>query len=354
VIVIGVDAHRDTHTAAVVDRVTGEQVGVLEVRARVAGHARLLAWARELDAQRLWAIEDCRHLSRGLEEVLVAAGERVLRVPPKLMASQRKAARSFGKSDAIDALAVARAALREPDLPVARLAGPEREIGLVSDHRDDLVQEGTRYQRRLRWHLHELDPDLAPPLRGIAKDANLTKVARRLARMEQNAQVRICRELLRRIRELARRVAELTRELGRLVREQNPALLELCGCGVITAARILAEVAGVDRFANEARLASYAGVAPLDASSGRQQRHRLNRAGNRQLNRALYTIALTQIRIHPPARAYMARRASEGKTVREALRALKRHLIRTVYRILLAGQQPRSHTDPGQISASAI
>jgi transposase len=305
-----------------------------------------LEWARALEGERVWAIEDCRHVSSGFEGFLLVYGERVVRVPPKLMAGARKQVRSFGKSDAIDALAVARAALREPDLPEARPAGAERELRLLSDHREDLIQDGTRYQRRLRWHLYELDPDLAPPLRGAAKDRNLDRVARRLARMEQTAQVRICRELIRRIRELARRVAELTRELARLVRAQNTPLLELPGCGIVTAARILAEVAGIERFATEARLASYAGVAPLDASSGRQQRHRLNRAGNRQLNRALYTIALTQIRIYPPARAYMARRASEGKTPKEALRALKRHLVRVIYGLLTRRRPPAPQPAP--------
>jgi transposase len=349
VIVIGIDAHRDTHTAAVVNRATGEHLGTLEVRAREMGHAQLLAWVLAFDdSERLWAIEDCRVLSSGLERSLLGANERVVRVPPKLMASSRKTVRSFGKSDPIDALAVARAALREPDLPQAQLAGPARELRLLSDHRDDLVQDGTRYQRRLRWHLHELDPDLAPALRGMAKDANLQRLGRQLARMEQSAQVVICRELLRRIRELARRVAELTKQLAGLVRKLNPVLLELPGCGVITAARILAEVDDIGRFANEARLASYAGVAPLDASSGRQQRHRLNRSGNRRLNRALYTIALTQIRVHPPAREYMARRSREGKTTREAMRALKRHLIRTIYRLLTTGGPHRI----GQVSAS--
>ncbi len=255
-ILIGVDAHRDTHTAAVIDRITGEQVDVLEARARAAGHQQLLAWASAISDQRLWALEDCRHLSRGLEATLAAAGEHVVRVPPKLMASQRKSARSFGKSDAIDALAAARAALREPDLPLARPAGPERELALVTDHRDDLVQEATRYQRRLRWHLHELDPDLAPPARSMAKDVHLQRLARQLARMPQTTQIRICRELLRRIRELTRRIAELAADLARLVREHNPGLLELPGCGPLTAAKIIAEVGGIERFPNQARLAS--------------------------------------------------------------------------------------------------
>jgi transposase len=340
VIVVGVDAHSQTHTAAAVNGQTGEQLAVREVRAREAGHRALLTWALELGPERLWAIEDCRNLSGALEQLLVAAGERVLRVPPKLMASERKKVRSFGKSDAIDALAVARAALREPDLPEARPPGPERELRLLSDHRDDIVQEGTRYQRRLRWHLHEIDPDMAPALRGVAKKRNLDRLARQLARLEQTAQVRICRELIRRIRELAKRVGELDRELAVLVRAQDSGLLAIPGCGTITAARILAEVGDPARFATEARLASYAGVAPLDASSGRQQRHRLNRTGNRRLNRAIFTIALTQIRIHQPARDYMARRLAEGKSQREALRALKRQLIRTLYRVLTGPRAP--------------
>jgi transposase len=340
VIVIGVDAHSQTHTAAAVDRVTGERLAVLEVRARAAGHELLLAWGCELGELRVWAIEDCRTLSGGLERVLLAAGERVLRVPPKLMAASRKSVRSFGKSDAIDALAVARAALREPDLPEARPAGEERELRLLSDHREDLLQDCTRHQRRLRWHLHEIDPDLAPALRGAAKKRNLDRLSRQLARLEQTVQVRICRELIRRIRELAKRVAELDRELARLLARRGCRLLEIPGCGTITAARILAEVGDSTRFQTSARLASYAGVAPLDASSGRQHRHRLNRTGNRRLNRALYTIALTQIRIHPPAREYFARRLAEGKTRREALRALQRQLIRTIHHTLLDDQRP--------------
>lgn len=125
-------------------------------------HLRLLRWAVGIAEERLWAIEDCRHLTRRLERDLIAAGESVVRVPPKLMAHIRDSARSFGKSDPIDALAVARAALREPDLPIARLDGVERELRLLVDHREDLVGERTRIISRLRWHLHELDPGWIP------------------------------------------------------------------------------------------------------------------------------------------------------------------------------------------------
>jgi len=123
----------------------------------------LLRWAEKFGQQRLWAVEDCRHLSRRLERDLLGAGERIVRVPTKLMAHARDAARSYGKSDPIDALAVARAALREPQLPAARLAGPARQVRLLVDHRDNLVAERTRAINRLRWHLHELDPSWQPP-----------------------------------------------------------------------------------------------------------------------------------------------------------------------------------------------
>jgi Transposase len=141
VIVIGVDPHKQTHTAAAVEQGTGELRGERTGKARRQGHEQLLAWARSLAAERLWALEDCRHVSSAPERLLLASGERVVRVPPKLMAGARRGARQRGKSDAIDALAVARAALREPELPIALLEGSSREIRLLLDHREDLVGE---------------------------------------------------------------------------------------------------------------------------------------------------------------------------------------------------------------------
>src|SRR3954469_21832794 len=240
--IIGVDAHKATHTAAAVNRQTAELLDQLTVDARDHGHQRLLEWATELDADRIWAIEDARNLSGALERHLLAAGELVLRVPPKLMAQTRKSARSFSKSDPIDALAVARAAIREPNLPRATMPGIEYEIGLLVDHRNDLVEDCTGHQRRLRWHLHELDPDLQIPASGLNNPANLQRVARRLQRSPQTTQVRICRELVRRIKELTRRTAEIKRELTKLVKTHAPQLLTIVGCGPLCAAAILSEV----------------------------------------------------------------------------------------------------------------
>jgi transposase len=335
VIVVGVDPHKQTHTAAAVERATGELVAERTVKAREHGHGELVLWARVLDPERVWALEDCRHVSSHLERFLLARGERVVRVPPRAMAGARRGGRRRGKSDAIDALAVARAFLAEPDLPAAFLAGKEREIRLLHDHREDLVGERTRIGNRLRWRLHDLECELEIPPGALDRYCWLDRLETWLcARDESGAQVEIARELVERCRELTRRIAELERKLQALLQDEAEELLALVGCGTSTAAKLVGEIAGVDRFAGDAKLAKHTGTAPLEASSGERQRHRLNRSGNRQLNCALHRIAVTQARIHPPARAYLERKQAEGKTRREALRCLKRHLARAVFNAL--------------------
>jgi transposase len=335
VIVVGIDPHKKTHTASAVSTKLGELRGEVTVQARAKGHAKLIQWARTLDPERVFALEDCRHVSGALERFLVARGERVVRVPPKLMGEARRGARSFGKSDSIDALAVARAALREPGLPEAHLEGPARESQPLDDHRQDRDAEPTLIHNRMRRPLHDLDPTLDEQASRLERGHKpLDQLALRLARTEQTVQVRVCRDLLCRLKALARDVKALEAELEQLVARHAGALLELPGCGTLTAAKLVAEVAGVERFSSDAKLAKLAGVAPLDASSGKQQRHRLNRKGNRQLNCALHRIAVTQGRVHAPARAFLARKQAEGKSRREALRCLKRHLARVVFRIL--------------------
>src|SRR6478609_1077898 len=166
-IVIGADTHKQTHTCGAVFAASGQIAGELTVPAREPGFRELLAWGRGLDGERIWAIEDCRHVSGSLERFLVASGERVLRVPPKLMGQSRRGERTAGKSDAIDALAVARAALREDpeSLPAAHLDEDALDLKLLLDHREDLVKARSEDQQRLRWHLHDLWPGLALPSR---------------------------------------------------------------------------------------------------------------------------------------------------------------------------------------------
>ena len=338
-IVIGIDPHRQTHTAAAVDGVSGQLLGELTLPASPEGAERLVGWVGRFGGDPLYALEDCRHVSRSLESFLLARSERLVRVPPKLMAAERRSDRRRGKSDAIDALAVARAALRE-QLPSALPDPAAREIKLLLDHREDLVGERTRLETRLRWHLHELELGLEVPQAALSRPLWQRRLASRLAGLEQTTLVVIVREQLLRISELTGRARQLEQQISRLVQRDGAALLALPGCGALTAAKILAEAGTVSRFHSDAALALHAGVAPLDASSGRQQRHRLNRSGNRQLNCALHRIAVTQARTYGPARDYIARKQAEGKTRREALRCLKRHLARVVYRALAATPTP--------------
>jgi transposase len=329
-IVIGLDVHKQSVTAVAIDeagRPLGEQVVLV-------GSDELRGWAAGLGEQRLWAVEDCRQLTRWLERQLLAAGEELVRVPPKLTVPERRAGRTRGKSDPIDALAIARAALREPDLSRPRVDEQEfRDLKLLVDHRDDLVDARRRTQQRLRWHLHALDPTFVP-LRMLGRGSHLERVSRWLARREPEMQVRLARELVAACRSLNRKIAELDQELEQRTAEIAPALLELPGCAAVTAAKLLAEIGPIDRFRSDAQLARHSGVAPLEASSGRSQRHRLDRGGNRQLNAALYRIAITQARYHPDACAYLERKRAEGKSRREAIRCLKRLLVRVVFNTL--------------------
>src|SRR4051794_17665298 len=339
-IVIGADTHKQTHTVGAVDAATGRLICELTVRAKRRSFDDLLVWARGVDGERVWAIEDCRHVSGAMERFLLARGEQVVRVPPKLTAGARNSAREPGKSDVIDAVQIARAALREglDTLPVARLAGPELDVRLLVDHRERLVAQRTALSNDLRWHLHDLWPETEIPPRALTAASWQTRVAGRLARVEQTARVRIARDELRRIRELTRTITDLQAELAGLVTTLAPRLLAERGCGVLTAAKLLGEIAGVSRFASDAKLARTAGSAPIPASSGRTQRHRLDRGGNRQLNCALHRLAITKGRLDPETAAYLARKQAEGKTRREAIRCLKRHLARRVSHLL----QPKS------------
>ncbi len=347
-ITLGADSHKRTHTFVAVDA-NGRELGHKTVKAVAAGHLEALRWA-EGWPERTWALEDCRHLSRRLESDLLRAGQQVVRVPPKLMAGARRVARQRGKSDPIDAAAVARAALREPDLPVAVLDGAERDLRLLVDHREDLVAERTRMQNRLLWHLHELEPGFVVPAGALSTLKTVDAVQSRLEGIDGTVAA-IARELVERIGDLTRRVSELERDIARRVTPLVPTLLALVGCGALSAAKLVGETAGVGRFRSRAAFARHNGTAPIPVWSG-SERFRLNRGGNRQLNAALHRIAITQMQRPGPARDYIERRRAAGDTKTEAVRALRRRISDEVYRRLCQDERSQSGGAAGELEAA--
>jgi transposase len=343
-VIVGIDAHKRSHTAVAIDE-AGRKLGQRTTGTTSGDHLALLGWAREFGPQRRWAIEDCRHLSRRLESDLLAAGESIVRVPTKLMAHARDAARSYGKSDPIDALAVARAALREADLPTAHLDGPARDVRLLSDHRDHLVAERTRAINRLRWHLHELDPGHEPPARALWRPKHLQAITAQLAGFD-GIVARLARGLVEDCRRLNDQIHALDQELKTTVQQLAPALLDICGCATLTAAKIIGETADVRRFRSRHAFARHNGTAPLPVWSSNKPRHRLSRTGNRQLNAAIHRIAITQAHYHAPARALLDKRREGGKNKAESLRVLKRRLSDVVYRALLSDAEPAANPTP--------
>jgi transposase len=349
-IVIGVDTHKRTHTLVALDAATGGVRGQLKIAATDEGTLQALRFATELDTERVWAVEDCRHVSGRLERGLVSSGDRVIRVAPGLTETSRKAVREAGKSDPIDATAIARAALREgiDALPVAHLDEQALEIRILADYRDQIISERVRLANRLRWHLVQLAPDLEASLAPASLDHPQVRarVARRLARLAHGPQVRVSRLILKRIGQITVEERELRSELTALIEVHCPALLAEHGCGPITAAIIIGHTAGAKRFPTDARFARHAGVAPIPANSGNTQRHRLHRGGDRQLNRAIHIIAFSRARTDPTTQAYLARKHAEGKSKAEAIRCLKRHLARRIWHLLYATATPTPPSPP--------
>lgn len=349
-VTLGADTHKATHTVVAIDEV-GRPIGEITVGATPAGHRELLTWAAQFE-ERCFAIEDVRHISRRLEGDLVRAGERVVRVSTFLMGSSRRSGRARGKSDAIDALATARAALREADLPGALLEGIERELRLFVDHREDYVAERTRYENRLHWDLHELFPGTVLPSKTLSRLAGIERVAVLLGPCE-GLVAELARDRLERIRELTLRINALQSEIAKRVKVVAPTLLALQGCGALTAAKVVGETAGAKRFRSRAAYARLNGTAPIPASSALNGRQRLNRGGNRQLNCALHRIAITQIRLGGRGRIYYEHRRARGDTKTEAIRALRRRISDEVFSRLLTDESARAHKAPGCIPMAA-
>jgi len=356
-IVIGIDPHMKTHTAVALDGATGTFVGERTVTCDGAGHDELLSWAREIGEKRIFAVEDCRHVSGRLERYLLPRGECVVRVPPKMMAGARASARTYGKSDPIDAACVARVALREPGLPYATLVGPEHDVRLLVDHRDDLVEERRRIIKRLRWNCHDLEVGLELPPRVLTRGVWLDRLADALRSLPESTRRRIALDQTARCAALTSEIRGLEREIRGHMRVLAPELMEVAGCSALSAAQLVGQVAGASRFRSEATFAMHVGTAPLAISSGKSDRHRLNRTGNRCLNSTIHIVAVTQARMHPPAIAYVERKRGEGMSTREALRCLKRHITRKLYKTMVRAERARAdsvvHVDFESVAVAA-
>jgi len=349
--VIGVDPHKQTHTAVAVDEL-GRKQAQQTVQARRDGHQALIGWARAAaPQQRCWAVEDVRHVAGNLIRDLLAAGERVVFVPPRLMAGARRGGRERGKSDPIDALAIARAAQREgDDLPAGQLDEVTRPVRQLADYRDVLVKDRTAMISRLRWQLHDLDPALAPAQGTLNRAVTRRRLAAALAALPASTGQQIALSLLARITSLSQEITALEHQLAALVTPLAPALLAIPGVSVLTAARLLGETGDIRRFRTSAAFARHNGTAPIPVSSGTpaaEGPHRLNRAGNRQLNAALHRVSLTQARCHPPAQAYLNHRTTTRReTPKATRRAHKRHLSDTIYHAMTTDARHRDTTQP--------
>lgn len=335
---IGIDTHKRTLAACAVD-VVGAVIDERTFDNEPAGFVALATWAGQVAPGDPVGVEGSASYGAAAARSLVGAGLVVHEVPPHLSRRERERSRRPGKSDPGDALAIARVTLREADLPPIRFEDETTELGLLVDRREDLVHAQTQARNRLHAHLVVLLPGYGRTAARLVRPAQLDAIERALAPLA-GTRAELARELLAEVRGLGRGALELEQRIkDRLV---GHPLLALPGAGALTTARLVAEGGDIGRFRSPDAFAMLAGVAPIPASSGETRRMRLNRGGNRQLNRALYTIALSQSLHHQPAKAYMARKQADGKSRAEALRCLKRQLVRRVFHLLLEGQAARA------------
>jgi transposase len=264
---------------------------------------------------------------------LEAAGLVVREVPSRITARDRRRDRKAGKNDDQDAVIIARITAREADLPLIRPAGATEDLAALMAHRDHLIGERTRISNRVHATLATLHPGYQRRCRTLGTKRALRTV-RELVAEDDSVRADLVRAQVDRLEVLDAEIQLRARQIAALVAATGTTIIELCGAGPIVAARILVAVGDPGRFSTKHKFARANGTAPIPASSGRTQRHRLNPGGNRQLNRAIHTIALTQLRAHPDARAYFERKRKENKTGKEALRCLKRQISDAVYRQL--------------------
>jgi transposase len=333
-VVIGVDTHKHTNTAAIVSAATGAVVEHTTAATDPDGYAALVTMADRCSGLRAWAIEGANSYGAGLARFLTERGEWVI----ELDRPARSARRNGAKSDELDAVRAAREALAREHLAQPRADGERAALSVRLTARGSAVDAATITQQQL----HALVINAPETIRGRLRGKSTNDMVRTCARLRvDNRWDLMTRETTIVLRTLARRAIDLRAEardheqaILQLVRSWRPDLLDQTGIGPIVAATVLCAWSHPGRIRSDAAFAMLAGTAPIPASSGLTNRHRLNRSGDRQLNRAIHTIVLTRLRVDPDTRAYAERRQAQGKTNREIKRCLKRYITRQLYRQL--------------------
>lgn len=335
--VIGVDTHRDSNTAAIVEAATGGVIEDLQCPTDAMGYRRCHAFATKFaPGRRVWAIEGSGSFGSGLTTFLLERGEWVVEIDRP----SRPARRNGAKSDELDAVRAAREALSREHLAAPRTRGDREALRVLLTARQGAVVGRTKAIGQLKALIVNAPQALRDQLRRGTTDEQLERCSRLRTSASQSVEhrttVRAIRAVARRALYLEGEAAEHESDIEELVMTICPSLLELPGVGPITAAQFIISWSHAGRIRNEAAFAALAGAAPIPASSGKTVRHRLNRAGDRQLNRALHTVVLSRLQHHRPTKAYAARRTQEGKSSREIKRCLKRAIARQIYRHLEA------------------
>jgi transposase len=338
--IVGVDPHRDSHALAIVHIVSGGVVFESTIDADSVGYAQALKLVDEhAPGRRAFAIEGTGSFGAGLTRFLTCRGERVLEV-----SRLRRERRSGGKTDALDAIRAARSVLsqRRPSTP--RAGGERQALQALVAAREGAVNAKRAALCQLRDLLITTPEPLRSELRPLTRARLLQRLAATRAETRRDAELRgsllALRSIARRVLQLTAEERELAREIETLTRRLAPQLLEQAGVGPHAAAQLVLSWSHQGRITSEAAFARLAGAAPIPASSGQTIRYRLDRTGDRKLNRALHMILVTRKRSHPATIAYIERRLQEGKTRREANRCLKRYLARSLYRLLEHGPPP--------------
>ncbi|HEV8527452.1 MAG TPA: IS110 family transposase [Actinomycetes bacterium] len=351
-VIIGMDPHKRSATVEVVDD-RGRVLAVGRYGTDKSGYAAMLEAGRGYP-DRLWAIEGCNGIGKHLAHRLVHDGETVVDVPAKLSAQARVFATGNGrKTDPVDAHSVAMVALRTPSLVRVEVDDDLVVLGMLVDRRDELGRARTQTINRLHKLLLELFPGGAPQYLSSHKAQALIATIKPRDLVGKTRR-RLAVELIVELEGIDKKIKTIKKELTALVEARDSSLMTLTGIGPSSAARLLADVGDIHRFADRDKFASWNGTAPLDASSGEQTRHRLSRAGNRRINRALHIMAVVQLRHRTEGRAYFDAKKAAGKTSMEAMRALKRRLSNVVYTQMLTDQKRREATGPGGHSGTTL